>query len=119
MKTLTKAEEEIMQMLWQLGKATVSDIISRMENPKPAYNTVSTVVRILETKGFVDHEPQGRGFIYFPVVKKEAYTHKSLNELAQSYFQGSFKSMLSFFVEKNDIDLKDLEDILKELKKEA
>ncbi len=117
-KTLTKAEEEIMQVLWQLGKGTVNDIIAQLNEPKPAYNTVSTVVRILENKGFVSHEPQGRGFIYFPIVSKEIYSHKSLKDLAENYFKGSFKSMLSFFVEKKDIDLKDVEDLLQKLKKE-
>lgn len=65
MKTLTKAEEEIMQVLWQLGKTSVNDVISELPEPKPAYNTVSTVIRILETKGFVDHEPKGRGIFTF------------------------------------------------------
>lgn len=118
MKTLTKAEEEIMQVLWQLKKGTVNDIIEQLTEPKPAYNTVSTVVRILENKGFVDHEPHGRGFSYFPLVDKEAYSHKSLKRFAESYFQGSFKSMLSFFVQKEDIDLKDVEDLLQKLKNE-
>ncbi|GET45613.1 BlaI/MecI/CopY family transcriptional regulator [Capnocytophaga felis] len=118
MKTLTKAEEEIMQVLWQLGKGTVNEIIAQLNDPKPAYNTVSTVVRILENKGFVDHEPHGRGFSYFPIIAKETYSHKSLKALAEGYFQGSFKSMLSFFVEKKDIDLKDVEDLLQKLKNE-
>lgn len=115
MKQLTKAEEEIMHVLWQLEKANVKDIIELLPNPKPAYNTVSTIVRILENKGFVDYEKQGKGHIYFPLVKKQDYSNQSINNLVDNYFQGSFKSMVSFFVKKNDVDLKDMEAILKDI----
>ena len=118
MKQLTKAEEDIMQVLWQLGKANVKDIIDELPSPKPAYNTVSTIVRILENKGFVDYEKQGRGHIYFPLLKKQEYSNQSLNKLVDNYFQGSFKSMVSFFVKKNDINLSELESVLKEIDKE-
>src|SRR5690606_14774976 len=101
MKQLTKAEEEIMQVLWQLEKATVKDVIEQLPDPKPAYNTVSTIVRILESKGFVGYEKQGKGHLYFPLVKKQDYSNQSLNQLVENYFQGSFKSMVSFFVKKN------------------
>ncbi|MDG5490341.1 BlaI/MecI/CopY family transcriptional regulator [Psychroserpens sp. SPM9] len=115
MKQLTKAEEEIMHILWQLDRANVKDIIAQLPQPKPAYNTVSTIVRILENKGFVDYEKQGKGHIYFPIVKKQDYSNQSINNLVDNYFQGSFKSMVSFFVKKNDIDLKDMEAILKDI----
>lgn len=118
MKQLTKAEEEIMQVLWQLKKANVSGIIDQLSEPKPKYNTVSTIVRILETKGFVDHEQEGKGYIYFPLVKKEEYSNQSLTKLVDNYFQGSFKSMVSFFVKKNDISLKEMEEILKNIEKD-
>lgn len=117
MKQLTKAEEEIMQVLWQLEKATVKGVIEQLPDPKPAYNTVSTIVRILESKGFVDYEKQGKGHLYFPLVKKQDYSNQSLNQLVENYFQGSFKSMVSFFVKKNDINLSELETVLKELDK--
>lgn len=117
MKQLTKAEEEIMQVLWQLEKATVKDIIEQLPLPKPAYNTVSTIVRILENKGFVDYEKQGKGHLYFPLMPKQEYSNQSLNTLVDNYFQGSFKSMVSFFVKKNDVDLKDVEAMLKEISK--
>ena len=117
MKQLTKAEEEIMQALWQLKKANVKSIIDVLPKPKPAYNTVSTIVRILESKGFVDYEKQGKGHIYFPVVAKESYSNQSINKLVDNYFQGSFKSMVSFFVQKNDVDVKDIETLLKEINK--
>ena len=117
MKQLTKAEEEIMQALWQLKKANVKSVIELLPKPKPAYNTVSTIVRILESKGFVDYEKQGKGHIYFPIVAKEAYSNQSINKLVDSYFQGSFKSMVSFFVQKNDVDVKDIETLLNEIEK--
>ncbi|GGI55869.1 BlaI/MecI/CopY family transcriptional regulator [Winogradskyella haliclonae] len=117
MKQLTKAEEEIMQTLWQLKKANVKSIIDLLPEPKPAYNTVSTIVRILESKGFVDYEKQGKGHVYFPIVDKELYSNQSINKLVDNYFQGSFKSMVSFFVKKNDVDVQDIEALLKDINK--
>jgi len=117
MKALTKAEEDIMQVLWQLENANVKQIIEFSPEPKPAYNTVSTIVRILESKGFVDYKKQGKGHIYFPVLKKQDYSNQSITKLVDNYFQGSFKSMVSFFVKKNDISLNELETVLKEINK--
>lgn len=117
MKKLTKAEEEIMQILWDLKEANVTSILEEMPNPKPAYNTVSTIVRILENKGFVNHRKKGKGYIYFPVVEKETYSNQSMTNLIDSYFNGSFKSMVSFFMKKNKLDTTDLEAILKEINK--
>ncbi|WP_456378423.1 BlaI/MecI/CopY family transcriptional regulator [Lutibacter sp.] len=111
-RQLTKAEEQLMQVLWKLEEASVQDIINKLPDPKPAYNTVSTIIRILETKGFVSHKTKGRGYVYFPLVKKEDYSNQSLNKLVDGYFGGSFKSMVSFFVNKNDIDLNEIETIL-------
>ena len=116
MKQLTKAEEEVMRWLWQLEEANVATIIEKMPAPKPAYNTISTIVRILENKEFVGHRKQGKGYIYFPIIKKEEYSNQSINKLMNNYFNGSFRNMVSFFVKKNDMDIKDLEQILKELK---
>lgn len=117
MKQLTKAEEEIMQILWHLKEANVAGIIEKMPEPKPAYNTVSTIVRILESKGFVDHRQEGKGYIYFPVLAKETYSNQSINQLMNNYFNGSFKSMVSFFMKKNEMTTQDLEAILKEIDK--
>ncbi len=117
MKQLTKAEEEIMQVLWELQKTNVKGIIENLPEPKPAYNTVSTIVRILESKGFVSYEKQGKGHVYFPLVPKSDYSNQSLHKLVDNYFQGSFKSMVSFFVKKNDVDLQDIETLLKEINK--
>ena len=113
MKQLTKAEEEIMQILWDLKEANVAAVIGEMPEPKPAYNTVSTIIRILENKNFVDHKKKGKGYIYFPVVEKDFYSNQSMNKLINNYFNGSFKSMVSFFMKKNEMDIKELETILK------
>ncbi|NAS10459.1 BlaI/MecI/CopY family transcriptional regulator [Poritiphilus flavus] len=118
MKQLTKAEEEVMQILWKLKKANVAAVIEELPEPKPAYNTISTIVRILESKGFLDHEKEGKGHNYFPLVEKGDYSNQSINKLVDGYFQGSFKSMVSFFMKKNDMSLSELEAILKEIKKD-
>ena len=116
MKQLTNAEEEVMQRLWKLKKANVAALIEEFPEPRPAYNTVSTIVRILEDKGFVDHEKVGKGHLYFPLVPKSEYSNQSIQKVMDGYFQGSFKSMVSFFVKKNDISLKELEQLMKTLK---
>lgn len=118
MKQLTKAEEDIMKILWELEEANVASIIEKLPEPKPAYNTVSTIVRILESKNFVDFRKEGRGHIYFPKIMKAEYSNQSLNKLMEGYFQGSFKSMVSFFMKKNDISIKEMEAIMKEINSE-
>lgn len=118
MKQLTKAEEDLMQILWQLGEANVAALLEELPEPKPAYNTVSTIIRILENKGFVDYRKEGRGHIYFPKVSKESYSKDSLKKLRDGYFQGSFKSMVSFFMKNNDMSMDELEAIMSEIQKE-
>ncbi|PCI01332.1 MAG: CopY family transcriptional repressor [Flavobacteriaceae bacterium] len=112
-KQLTKAEEQFMQVLWTLKSASVKEIIAELAEPKPAYNTVSTIIRILETKEFVGHTAKGRGYVYHPLVEKESYSNQSLHKLVDGYFDGSFKSMVSFFVKKNKVDMSELDAILK------
>jgi predicted transcriptional regulator len=114
-KQLTKAEEQLMQVLWDLETASVKEIIEQLPKPKPAYNTVSTIIRILETKDFVAHKAKGRGYIYFPLIKKADYSNKSLHKIVDGYFEGSFKSMVSFFVKKNDVDMNELVSILQQI----
>lgn len=116
LKELTKAEDQVMQILWKLQKGFVKDIIEQMPNPKPAYNTVSTIVRILETKGFVDHKAYGKTHEYFPVITKEKYTKFYLNNLIKGYFNGSFQNLVSFFAKENKMDTHDIEKLLDELK---
>lgn len=117
-KQLTKAEEEIMQALWQLDKAFVKDIVDVLPEPKPHYNTVSTIIKILEEKGFADHESLGKANRYFPLVQKEEYSKKSMKQFVGKYFGGSFADMLSFFAREKDISVKELEEILELMKKQ-
>lgn len=113
MNELTKAEEEIMQQLWELERAYVKEIIERLREPKPAYTTVSTIVRILETKGFIDHKAFGKTHQYFPKVSKEDYRKFVTEKLMNGYFGNSVGEMVSFFVKEQQIDLGEADEILK------
>ncbi len=117
MKTLTTAEEEIMHQLWSLSEASVAQVIDELPEPKPAYNTISTITRILESKGFVGYRKEGRGHIYFPLISKTEYSKATADKFAKNYFKGSFKSMVSFFMEQEDLSIKDLEELLTEIEK--
>jgi predicted transcriptional regulator len=119
MKELTKAEEQVMQIMWELGKTSVKDVVDKMAEPRPAYNTVSTIVRILEKKGFIDHEPFGKGYLYYPIVEKKDYTRSYMKNLVSNYFNGSFKELVSFFVREDKIDMAEMEAILKELNNDS
>src|SRR5687767_14285930 len=117
LKELTKAEEEVMRLLWKKGKAFVKDLLDEMPEPKHAYNTVSTIVRILESKGFVSHKAYGKTHEYFPSVSQEAYSDFLMKNMIKNYFRNSFKSMVSFFAQKNQLSVKEMDDLLKEIKK--
>ncbi|MDQ1152215.1 BlaI family penicillinase repressor [Sphingobacterium zeae] len=111
-KELTKAEEQIMKELWDMGRGFVKEIVDRLPEPKPAYNTVSTIVRILETKGFVTHESFGKSHQYLPKISKEEYKKGITGKLLTNYFDNSPKSMLSYFLEENRLDVQELDEIL-------
>lgn len=119
MKSLTQAEEEIMQILWDLKKAFVKEIIEQYGEPKPAYNTISTLIRIMEKKGFVGYEAFGRSHRYYPLIDKEEYSKKYLNRFVNNYFSGSYKDLVSFFTKEKEMSVRDLEKLLDELKKDA
>lgn len=116
MKELTKAEEEIMQVLWALDSAFVKDILSKLSEPRPAYNTVSTIVRILQQKGFVDHETHGKSHKYHPLISKEAYTKSFMKGFVKKYFDGSYQQMVSFFTKQDNLTISELQQLLNELK---
>ncbi len=116
-KELTRAEEQIMQVLWQLKKGFVKDVIDVLPEPKPAYNTVSTIIRILETKGFIDHNAFGKSHEYYPIVSREQYQYFATDKLLNGYFDNSVKRMFSFFVQKEKIDLKEADEIMKLIEK--
>lgn len=113
MKELTKAEEQVMQVLWKLDGAFVNEVIEQLPEPKPAYNTVSTIIRILEKKGFVGFEAFGRAHRYHPIVAKDDYRQFSMGRMINNYFQGSFSEMVSFFVKENNLTVNEIDDIKK------
>ena len=111
MRELTKAESEVMQILWCKERAFVQEIIDQMPSPKPAYNTVSTIVRILEQKGVVGHEAFGRSHRYFPLVEKEEYTKNFMKNVMRNYFSNSPSQMVSFFTRQENLSVKEMEEI--------
>ena len=116
MNTLTKAEEQVMQILWDEKEGFVKDLLLKFPEPKPAYNTVSTIVRILENKGFVDHKKVGKGYLYFAIVSKEAYKKKFMKRFMSHYFQDSLKDFVSFFAKEDKMDISELEELMDEVK---
>jgi BlaI family penicillinase repressor len=116
-KELTRAEEQLMHVLWQIKKGYVKDVIDLLPEPKPAYNTVSTIIRILETKGFVSHTAYGKSHEYYPVISKEEYQNFASDKLLTGYFDNSVKRMFSFFVQKEKINVKEADEIMKLIEK--
>jgi predicted transcriptional regulator len=125
MKELTKAEEQIMHILWELERGFVKDVLEQFPEPRPAYNTVSTICRILVKKGFLDHKAYGNSHQYYPLIGREEYTRDYLNNFVDSYFGNSFEQMVSFFSKQNKVDIREAERIIelmnniKEKKKDA
>ncbi len=113
---LTKAEEQVMQYLWEIERGFLKDILELFPEPKPHTNTVSTILKVLKEKDFVDYAVFGRQHEYFPLVSKERYSGKSMKSLVKNYFEGSYKNAVSFLVEKNEMSVEDLELLLNELK---
>ena len=113
MKELTKAEEQVMQVLWKLEKAFVKDVLEELPEPKPAYTTVSTIIRILEQKGFVDYTAYGKTHEYFPIVSRDAYSRFITRHLLKDYYSGSLHNLVSHFAEKDKIDAKEAEAIMR------
>jgi BlaI family penicillinase repressor len=117
MKVLTKAEEQIMQVLWKLDKAFLREIIDELPEPKPHNNTVATIIKILVEKEFVDITVFGRTHQYHPLVSKEAYSKNTMKSFVKGYFEGSFSNAVSFMVKENNLSVEELELLLKQLKK--
>ena len=110
-KELTKAEEQIMQILWQLGEGMVKDILEQMPEPKPAYNTVSTVVRVLEGKGFIDHKAYGNSHVYFPQISEAAYRKFTFDKMMSNYFGNSYQSLVSFIANEKKLGVNELDEL--------
>ena len=118
MNELTKAEEQVMQILWKIERGFVKDVIEHLDNPKPAYNTISTIIRILEKKGFVNHKAYGKTYEYFPIVSKKDYTKSFFGSFLQKYFSNSFQQLVSFFSNEDDLSLEEMEKIRRLLDEE-
>ncbi len=122
MKTLTKAEEQVMQILWDLEEAVVKQVVDQFSDPKPAYTTVATVLKVLEKKGFIVSKKQGNVNLFVPEVSKQEYTRVQFGSLLKNYFNGSFPKMATFFAKQNNLSMEELEEIMKiteeEMKKE-
>lgn len=116
---LTRAELEIMRIVWDRQRVFVHDILAAMEEPRPAYNTVSTIVRILERKGFLAHRAYGKSHEYYPVVEKEAYARRFMAGVLDNFFDGSISRMVSFFSENRSITIEETDEILRILRSEA
>jgi len=112
MRELTKAEEQVMLILWDMKEALVKEVIEKMDPPKPAYNTVSTVIRVLEGKGFVDHKAIGNTHIYFPVITEKQYKHFAFDKVMNNYFENSYQSLVSFLVKEKNMDMDELDALI-------
>ncbi len=117
MKILTRAEEQIMQVIWKLDKAFLREIIDELPSPKPHNNTVATILKILVEKEFVGITVFGRMHQYYPLISKDAYSKTTMKSLVKGYFEGSFSNAVSFMVKENNLSVEDLEVLLKQLKK--
>lgn len=115
---LTKAEEQIMQILWDLKEGTVQDILKEFQTDIPARTTVATILRILEDKKFVTHRSEGRSNVYTHLVSRDKYSKKQLNSLIKDYFNGSFSTMVSFFAKETDMSTKEMDKIIAETRRE-
>lgn len=113
---LTKAEEDIMKMLWEFGPTTVSAMIEKMKGEKPPHSTVSSIIRILEKKGFVNHKTYGRTHEYFPIIEKDLYSKFSLKNLLSNYFEGSVNEMVSFLIKEEEVDVDELKELINTIK---
>jgi predicted transcriptional regulator len=116
MQKLAKREEQIMQAFWQMGKAFIKEVILELPDPKPHYNTVATMVKILEDKGFLNHEIVGNIFMYYPVISKEEYQNHAMKDIVSQYFDNSYPSMLAFFAKQQNISEEELNDIVNLIK---
>ena len=112
MRELTKAEEQVMLILWEMKEGLVKEVIEKMEPPKPAYNTVSTVIRVLEGKGFISHKAIGNTHIYFPVITEEQYKHFAFDKVMNNYFENNYQSLVSFLVKEKNMDINELDELI-------
>lgn len=109
---LTKAEEQVMQILWKIEKGFVKDLLEHYNEPKPAYTTVATIVKILEKKGYLSHKSYGNAHQFYPIISKEHYSNKHVNSVFKKYFSSSIKDVVSFFASNNKVEINDIDDAI-------
>ncbi|MCC1484464.1 BlaI/MecI/CopY family transcriptional regulator [Winogradskyella immobilis] len=112
MQKLTNKEEEIMHILWKLEKAFVKDVLAEIKEDKPHYNTLSTIIRNLEDKGYVSYNAYGKTHQYFPIIEKEIYRKRFFNNAIDNYFNSSYKNVVSFFAKEEKISIEELKEII-------
>ncbi len=118
MKEITKAQEDLLKALWKIKEGAISDVLESLDDPKPAYNTVATVIKVLEKKGYVSHKTFGKTHVYFAVVSKKEYAQYLLKDTFKGLFNGSLNLMVSSFVKNKDVTLRELEELKEMLEKE-
>lgn len=118
MKEITKAQEDILKALWEIKDGAASDVLDILPDPKPAYNTVSTVIKVLEKKGYVSHKTYGKTNVYFAVISKQEYAQYQLKQTIKGLFNGSINQMMSSFVKNKDVSLNELEELKEMLEQE-
>jgi len=117
-KSLTQSEEQIMQILWDLDKGFVKDIREQMPDAKPAYNTVSTIVRILEKKGFVSYQAYGNAHQYYPLITRAQYSKNRISSLLKDYFRNSYSELVSFFAREQNMSIQEMEEVMQIMDRE-
>ena len=115
---LTNAEETVMQIIWRLERCTVRDILEDLGHPQPPHSTISSIVRILEQKGYLDHKAYGRTYEYFPIITKEQYSKRSIRDLVSDYFEGSMNQLVSFLVQEKDLNVEELSQLIEDMEQQ-
>jgi len=118
MKKLTRKEEEVMKILWRLKRAYVKDIIEKYDDPKPHYNTISSLVRLLQDKGIVGYKQYGNTYQYYPLLSKEEYRKNFMKQVVSDYFDNSYKSAVAFFVKEKGLSPDELEELVRMIKEQ-
>jgi BlaI family transcriptional regulator, penicillinase repressor len=118
MKEITKAQEDILKALWEIKDGAVSDILNALPEPKPAYNTVATVIKVLEKKGYVSHKTYGKTYVFYAVVSKQEYAQYVIKDTFKGLFNGSFNQMVSYFVKNKEVSINELEELKEMLEQE-
>jgi BlaI family penicillinase repressor len=118
MKEITKAQEDILKALWEINEGAISDVLDILPEPKPAYNTVATVIKVLEKKEYITHKTYGKTNVYFPLITKKDYAQSVLKDTAMGFFNGSLNQMVSFFVKNKDLSINELEELKNIIEKE-